>query len=168
MDIMWLAFAIFLFIMCAILLVIEIFVPSFGFITICAIACLIAGGAIFFEYGILSGWIGVGIAVVLIPIIWIITYRILPKTPLGKKLILKNPDSGRGDAIPDHQDLQKMLDQKGIVKTPLRPVGMCEFDGRRFECVSETGYIEIDKKVQVIRVEGTQLTVRLIREPREA
>jgi membrane-bound ClpP family serine protease len=168
MDILWIIFAVFLFIVCAILLVIEIFVPSFGFITVCAIVCLIAGGAIFFEYGILSGWIGVGIAVVLIPIIWIITYRILPKTTFGKKLILAKPDSGRGDAIPDHQDLQKLLHRTGIVKTPLRPVGMCEFDGRRYECVSEAGYIEINKKIQVIRVEGTQLTVRLILETKEA
>lgn len=164
MDILWIVFAVFLFIMCAILLVIEIFVPSFGFISVCAIACLIAGGAIFFQYGLVSGWIGVGIAAILIPIIWIITYRVFPKTSMGKKLILGKPDSGRGDAIPDHEDLQKLLHQTGIVKTPLRPVGMCEFDGRRFECVSETGYIEINKTIQVIRVEGTQLTVRLIQE----
>lgn len=164
MDILWIIFAVFLFITCAILLVIEIFVPSFGFLSVCAIACLIAGGAIFFEYGPLSGWIGIVIAVILIPIIWIITYRIFPKTPMGRKLILGKPDSGRGDAIPDHQDLQGMLLKTGIVRTPLRPVGMCEFDGRRVECVSETGYIEINRKVQVIRVEGTQLTVRLMKE----
>ena len=119
------------------------------------------------KYGIDSGWIGIGTALVLIPIIWVITYRIFPKTPMGKKLILGKPDSGRGDAIPDHQRLQELLHQTGIVRTPLRPVGMCEFDGRRFECVSETGYIEIDKNVQVIRVEGSQLTVRLVNESEE-
>ncbi len=164
MDILWIVLAVFLFIVCAILLVIEIFVPSFGILSVCAIACLIAGGTIFFDYGLVSGWVGVGIAAVVIPIIWILTYRLFPKTSIGKKLILEKPDSGRGDAIPDHDQLQTMLHKTGIVKTPLRPVGTCEFDGQKLECVSETGYIERSQKVQVIRVEGTQLTVRLVSE----
>jgi membrane-bound serine protease (ClpP class) len=168
MDSLWIAVAVFLFIACAILLVIEIFVPSFGFLTVCSIACLISGVAIFFDYGPFSGWIGVATAVILIPIVWIITYRIFPKTPIGKKLILGKPDSGRGDGIPDHQDLQALLLKTGIVRTPLRPVGTCEFDGRRVECVSEKGFIEINRKVQVIRVEGPQVTVRVISETKES
>jgi membrane-bound ClpP family serine protease len=41
---------------------------------------------------------------------------------------------------------------------------MCDFAGRRLECVAETGYIEKDNNVTVIRVEGTQLTVRMVEE----
>jgi len=38
---------------------------------------------------------------------------------------------------------------------------MCDFSGRRIECVAETGYVEKGKEVRVIRVQGTQLTVRI-------
>jgi membrane-bound serine protease (ClpP class) len=48
------------------------------------------------------------------------------------------------------------------VITPLRPVGMCDFAGKRVECVAEGGYVDKDKKVKVIDVESTQLTVRMI------
>jgi membrane-bound ClpP family serine protease len=39
---------------------------------------------------------------------------------------------------------------------------MCDFAGHRVECVAESGYVEKDKKVKVINVESTQLTVRTI------
>lgn len=43
----WLAFAIFLYLACAALITAEVFVPSGGVISICAMACLIGGGNIF-------------------------------------------------------------------------------------------------------------------------
>ena len=46
----------------------------------------------------------------------------------------------------------------------MRPVGMCDFEGRRVECVAESGYLQKDKQVKVIRVEGTQVTVRVMDE----
>jgi membrane-bound serine protease (ClpP class) len=55
-----------------------------------------------------------------------------------------------------------MLGKVGVVITPLRPVGMCDFAGKRVECVAEGGYVDKDKKVKVIDVESTQLTVRMI------
>lgn len=166
-DILWLILAVFLFAACAVLLVLEIFVPSFGLLTISSLACLGAGIAIFFEYGAVAGWIGVAVAAVLIPLIWILTYRIFPKTSMGRKMILGKPDAGRGDAIPDCRDLQEMLSKVGIVRTPLRPVGICDFEGRRLECVSERGFIEVNQKVKVIRVQGTSLTVRPVEEKEE-
>ena len=159
---LWLIFAEFLFIACAVLLVLEIFVPSFGLLTLLALASLAGGVVIFFNYGPVLGWVGVANAVVLIPIVWIITYKVFPDTRFGKSVTLSEPDRDKGDAIPDTNVLEGMNGCVGVVLTPLRPVGMCDFDGRRLECVAETGYVEKDKKVRVIHVEGTQLTVRLM------
>lgn len=47
----WIFFAVFLFVLSAILFAVEIFVPSFGLLSVCAIACLVGGGAIFFKFG---------------------------------------------------------------------------------------------------------------------
>jgi membrane-bound ClpP family serine protease len=158
----WIFFAVFLYVACAFLLVVEIFVPSFGVLTLCAIACLVGGGTIFFRFGEVSGVIGIITAIILVPIVWVITYRLFPKTPFGRHVILGKPDRQRGDGIPDSDRLQSLLGTEGIVLSPLRPVGMCSFDGHRVECVAETGYIERDSRIRVIRVEGTQLTVRLV------
>ena len=162
MMVLWLIFALFLFVACAILLVLEIFVPSFGLLTVFSLACVAAGVAIFFKYGAITGWVGVFAAGVIIPIVWIITYRIFPKTPFGKHVTLGKPNREKGDAIPDSKELEAMLGEQGVVLSPLRPVGMCDFNGKRLECVAETGYIDNESKIRVIHVEGTQLTVRLI------
>jgi membrane-bound ClpP family serine protease len=41
---------------------------------------------------------------------------------------------------------------------------MCNFSGQRVECVAESGYVDRDKKVKVINVESTKVTVRVIEE----
>lgn len=158
----WLVFAIFLYFACAVLIIAEVFVPSGGLISLCALACLVGGAVIFFQHSATAGWIGVGIAFVMIPGVLIFTYKIFPKTRFGKSVTLTPPERQQGDAIPDTSELKEMLGKVGIVLTPLRPVGMCDFSGQRVECVAEGGYVDKDKKVKVIEVQSTQLTVRMI------
>ena len=158
----WLVFAIFLYFACAVLIIAEVFVPSGGLISLCALACLIGGAVIFFQHSATAGWIGIGIAFVMIPGVLIFAYRIFPKTRFGKSVTLTPPERQQGDAIPDTSELKEMLGEVGVVLTPLRPVGMCDFSGQRVECVAEGGYVDKDKKVKVIDVESTQLTVRMI------
>ena len=158
----WLVFAIFLYFACAVLIIAEVFVPSGGLISLCALACLVGGAVIFFQHSATAGWIGVGIAFVMIPGVLIFTYKIFPKTRFGKSVTLTPPERQQGDAIPDTSELKEMLGEVGVVLTPLRPVGMCDFSGQRVECVAEGGYVDKDKKVKVIDVESTQLTVRMI------
>ncbi len=158
----WLVFAVFLYFACAVLIIAEVFVPSGGLISICALACLIGGSVIFFHYSAMAGWIGVGIAAVMIPTVLVIAYRIFPKTRFGKSVTLTPPKRQQGDAIPDTSKLKEMLGVVGVVLTPLRPVGMCDFAEKRVECVAEGGYVDKGKKVEVIGVESTQVTVRMI------
>ena len=158
----WIILAIFLFLLCAVLLVAEVFVPSFGLITLCALASLVGGIAIFFRLSPAAGWIGIIVAMVMIPSALVFAYKIFPKTGFGKTVLLEGPKRKKGDAIPDSEQLKTLLGQKAVVITPLRPVGMCDFSGTRLECVAESGYVEKGKTVEVIKVEGTQLTVRQI------
>ena len=158
----WLLLAVILYFACAALIIAEVFVPSGGIISVFALACLIGGVAIFFQHSGMAGWIGVGIAVVMIPTVLIIAYKIFPNTKFGKSVTLTPPEREQGDAIPDTAELKDLLGTEGLVLTPLRPVGMCDFSGRRLECVAEGGYVDKGNKVKVINVESTQLTVRAI------
>ena len=160
----WLVFAVFLYFASAVLLIVEVFVPSGGLISVCSLACVIGGVAIFFNHSITTGWVGIGIAVVMIPTVVLITYKIFPKTRFGKSVTLTPPQRQQGDAIPDTNELKKLVGALGIVLTPLRPVGMCDFSGRRIECVAEGGYVDKGKKIKVIDVESTQVTVRVVEE----
>lgn len=160
----WLLFAVFLYLACAALIIAEVFVPSGGLISIFALVCLVGGILIFFQHSSLAGWIGVIIAMVMIPSVLVLAYKIFPRTRFGKNVLLAPPERQQGDAIPDTASLGQMLGAEGIVLTPLRPVGMCDFSGRRLECVAESGYVDKGKRVKVIDVESTQLTVRIIEE----
>jgi len=160
----WLVFAVFLYLACAALIVAEIFVPSGGILSVCAFACVVAGILIFFQYSATAGWVGVIIAAIMVPSLLVVAYKIFPKTRFGKSVTLTPPQRQRGDAIADSSQLKELLGSVGSVLTPLRPVGTCDFSGRRVECVAESGYVDKGKKVKVIRVEATQLTVRQIEE----
>jgi membrane-bound ClpP family serine protease len=160
----WLFFAVLLYFACTALIIAEVFVPSGGLISICALACLIGGVAIFFHHSTVTGWIGVFAAAIMIPSVLIIAYKIFPKTKFGKSVTLTPPERRQGDAIPDTPQLQELLGAVGVVLTPLRPVGMCDFSGQRIECVAESGYVDKGQKIKIINVESTQLTVRIIEE----
>ncbi len=157
-EILWILFAVLLLVACAALLVLEIFIPSLGLISLFAMACLAGGIWIFFQYTAL-GWIGVVIAIVLIPAVWIIVYKLLPKTKIGRILELKKVEQANG-GIPDLDQLESLLGKTGVVAKPLRPVGICDFGGNKVVCVSETGFIEKETTVKVIHVEGNKITVR--------
>jgi len=158
-HVLWIAFAVLLLIFCAILLVLEIFIPSLGLLTAIALLCLAGGVYIFFQISTAVGWIGVWTAVILIPVVWALVYKLLPKTKLGRVLELKKVEQAMG-GIPDQEHLESLLGQSGMVLTPLRPVGMCEFDGNKVVCVSDMGFIEKQIQVKVIHVEGNKVTVR--------
>lgn len=160
----WLAFAVFLYFACAALIIAEVFVPSGGLISICALACLLGGLMIFFRHSTTTGWAGVIIAVIMIPAVLIIAYKIFPHTKFGKSVTLTPPQRQKGDAVSDTAELKELLGAVGVVISPLRPVGMCDFSGQRVECIAEGGYVDKGKKIKVIHVEGTQLTVRVIEE----
>ena len=158
----WLIFAVFLYLACAVLIIAEVFVPSGGIISFCALACLIGGTVIFFQHSSTVGWVGIGIAVVMIPSVLIIAYKLFPQTRFGKSVMLTPSERRQGDAVPDTEQLKELLGAEGVVLTPLRPVGMCDFSGRRLECVAEGGYVNKGKNVKVIEVESTQVKVRII------
>ncbi|MDD5458915.1 MAG: NfeD family protein [Phycisphaerae bacterium] len=158
----WIAFAVFLYLVSALLLVAEVFIPSGGIISILSLGSLVGGLAIFWKHSYAAGGIGIIVALVMIPTVLIISYRVLPKTKFGRAVILQPPKRDTGDAIADTVKLKEMFGKQGVVITPLRPVGMCDFFGERIECVAENGYVDKGERVEVIRVESTQLTVRVI------
>lgn len=160
----WLLLAVFLYVVCAALIVAEVLIPSAGVLSICALASLAGGITIFFRHSPTAGWIGVVVAVFMVPTLLVAAYRILPRTRFGRQVLLTPPVRQRGEAIADAPELSQLLGRTGRVLTTMRPVGMCDFDGQRIECVAESGYLKKDNNVQVIRIEGTQVTVRVLDE----
>lgn len=154
------AFGVFLYVVSAVLMAVEFFVPSLGLLFISSIACLIGGGAVFFSQGPVVGWIGVVVGFIVVPIVWVVVFKMFPHTSFGRAIMMGKPNRSKGDGIPDGPQLTALMNCRGISQSMLRPVGICDFDGRRVECVAESGLIEKGKPVLVVQVEGMRVTVR--------
>jgi membrane-bound ClpP family serine protease len=160
----WLLFAVFLYVVCAALIVAEVFIPSGGVLGVCATVALLVGVLLFFEHNTVAGLIGLVVAVFMVPSLLVLAYKLLPRTRFGRRVLLAPPVRQRGEAIADASELSKLVGRTGRVLTTMRPVGMCDFDGQRVECVAESGYVQRDTQVKAIRVDGTQVTVRVMEE----
>lgn len=51
----------------------------------------------------------------------------------------------------------------GIATTTLRPVGMVEVNGHRFEMSSDAGMIDVGKPVKIVRIDGRKILVEEIK-----
>lgn len=139
-----------------VLLVAEVFLPSFGILGIGSGLCAIAAV-------VLVSWVnptlGVICAIVLLVISPFAIYRIIkvyPTTAVGKRVLLEQPVS----AEPVFNQQSSLLGKQGRAITILRPAGVAEIDGKRVDCVSEGDIIEPGKSVIVVSLSNGRVIVR--------
>ena len=139
---------------------IEIFVPGgiFGLG-----GCLAIFGSIFLcfknypslgFYALLLELVSAGIAIIL-------ALKFLPKTKFGKYVILSRKE-GKNEGFVSHDSLEDIKDKEGVALTLLRPAGKANINGKKFDVVTEGGYIQKDEKVKVVTVSGKKIVVRKI------
>ena len=154
-------YIIILFVLAGGLMVLELFIPSQGILSIAAAASLIYGIVRCFLVSQLLGFIVAVVAVVTLPVFIIAMVRIWPNTWIGKRVAIRKAQRAvPGGSIPDSGKLDTLLGQSGQTITDLRPVGAVMFGQDRVDCVAETGQIEKGSEVTVIRVEGVRVVVR--------
>jgi len=90
----------------------------------------------------------------------LIAFRFLPRSPVGRRLVLETAMSAeKGFASPPETD-QSWLGKKGVAATTLRPAGIARIDGARVDVVTDGEYVEAGEPVEVIRVDGNRIVVR--------
>lgn len=149
------------FVLFGVLIILELFIPSNGILTLLAVACLAFGLVGCFLVNFLLGFVVTLITIACLPIFIVAMVRIWPNTWIGKRIAIKTAEKAvPGNSIPDASKLDKLVGQLGQAITDLRPVGAVMFDANRVDCVAETGQIDAGSKVTVIRVEGVRVVVR--------
>lgn len=161
----WLIWSLVLFAVGLVIIVVEVIVPSGGILGIAALGALV--GSLVCAYQ-LSGWAAAalaGIELVCVPIVVVLAFKILPKTSLGRQLILSPPSlPNTGSAVsPSAGDgFSALLGVEGKAATMLRPSGTAEFNGRRISVVTRGEMISLGSSVRVIEVEGNRIVVEAI------
>ena len=152
--------AIVLLILGIILIVAELFVPGgiLGFLGIGAIiVSLFLSG---YDIGHMSMSIGIAFLVTLITAI-ILFRRIGMDKGIFRHIILKERTTTEEGYVSSVNRLE-LLGLEGESLTPLRPSGIGLFDNERIDIVSEGSFIEKNRLIKVVKVEGVRVIVREI------
>ena len=132
------------------LVFLEVFIPSFGVITL--VACTMYGLALWTAYRAdpaLMRWT-LAVSLPLVPLTIWLAFKLLPYSPL----VLRSRKAPEPDA-----PLAALVGLEGVVVSDLRPVGKVEVDGARHEAVCRHGMIERGERVRVKEVQSGRLVV---------
>jgi membrane-bound serine protease (ClpP class) len=143
-------------------IILEVFVPSAGIIGIAGLGSIIASVVIAYQrLGNLIGSIYLAVVLVLVPVFIVLYFRFFPRSPVGRWLINQDrqePEKGFSSFTPEkYVDL---VGKEGTSLTILRPVGMVRIDGQKYSAVTGGEFIEKDKPIKVVKVEGSRVVVR--------
>lgn len=144
------------------LIIAEVAVPSFGLLGGLATFSIIASVFVAWQEDPALGSSFLVAAVLLVPAFVVIGFKILPRTPLGKRLILSGPTFVDGAAV-DQRD-KGLEGSEGVAMTTLRPAGMARLAGRRVDVVSRGELIEEGARVRVLEVRGNRVVVTRVHE----
>jgi len=142
-----------------ILIISELFLPAHGLIGLLGLGVVSYGIYLTHGHSETTAMAAVIVVIVVLPIGLIVSVKNWHRTPVGRRVSPPNPTLTAADRMPvDH--MNQYIGRTGQTISPLRPVGMCEFDGKRIECMADFGMIERGVQVEGVRVVDRTLCVQ--------
>src|SRR4051794_9468209 len=149
-----------------VLLVAELFIPSFGVLTALAVGAMVLGIASTFRIDQTTGVVTLLTVFVVTPVLMAAVFHYAPRTAFGKRLFLTGPREEETAAnMPVNQELLELRGRYGRTVSPLRPAGTAEFDGRRVDVLSEGALVEPGQWVRCLEVSAGKVIVRQVDRP---
>jgi membrane-bound serine protease (ClpP class) len=141
-----------------ILVIAELFLPTHGILGLAGIGTFLAAIILCFVIDKRLGLSLLAAGIISVPVtgIWLIHFW--PRTRFGRAMVLQPVTPNKVSEEPYIQ-----MGETGRTVSELRPVGICEFSGRRVEAISEIGIIPRGKSVQIVDIQNRRPTVRAIR-----
>lgn len=158
-------FAILLLLAGLVVLVTEVFIPSGGMLaittTVLLISATICAYAAWFRGAPGLFWAFVGGEILLVPTALGTAFTILPKTSMGRRVILQAPELAEVEPfVPETTRLQQLVGKMGVTATMLTPGGIVVVDHERLHAFSEGILIDPHTPVEILEVQGTRVLVR--------
>lgn len=144
------------------LILAEICTPTFGTLALAAVICL---GIVIYKCFVISPVLGLAAMILIligVPLYLRCLVGLFPKTPLGKRLMLRRLKADTGGGVPEASEHESLIGAEGVATTTLRPSGTVTINGRRRVATAESGFIAGHTPVRVVRSSGLNLVVRAI------
>ena len=141
-----------------ILLLVEIMlIPGIGFTGILGIMSMIGAVAYSFYFiGSIAGWITLGIACVICVVFFLWA---LYGNSLDRVALKKNIDS----TVKEGEISKFAIGDKGVARTRLALIGEAEINGLIVEVKSESGFVDEGESVEVVRLSGDTVFVKVMK-----
>lgn len=157
-----------------VLLLAEIFViPGFGVAGVAGLLLVVGSlfaalvgnvGLTFPPVEAVTGAIGtMAVTLILLVVLMYSLGRYLPRAERFNRLVLA-PELTSALGYTSADTVDTLLGRTGVALTPLRPSGMAEFEGERVDVITAGEFVASGSSVRVVRVRGSRVEVRPVRE----
>lgn len=143
------------------LAILEVFFPSAGMIGFLSACSIVAAVVMAFRQGTSVGLAILSGTLLAIPAVVALALKFWPHTALGRRMLLKPPESE--EILPDlprHRQLKALIGRVGIAKSKMLPSGAVVIEGRTIDAMSEGVPIEVGTRVRVLEVRANRVVVR--------
>jgi len=151
------------------LIAVEVFViPGFSVAGVLGAVALFAGltmslfGAGVSVQGVVDALFRVLVSLLLAFAAAVVLLRFLPRLPFGRRLVLAS--ELKSTESEGARDSRPVVGRAGVAVSPLRPAGIAQIDGERVDVVSDGAFVESGQRIEVMRVDGNRIVVRLVRD----
>jgi len=139
------------------MVVLEVFIPSGGLLTFFSGVAILAAVVTAFRRDATTGLSFVVIALVAVPSMVALAFKVWPVTPMGKAFL---------GELPSEEDLQtddprrELIGRVGIATSKMLPAGAVQIDGQLLDAISHGTAIDEGEQVVVIEVKANRVVVR--------
>ncbi|SER81565.1 NfeD family protein [Salisediminibacterium halotolerans] len=89
--------------------------------------------------------------------------KVFPQRDMWSKIMFKDKLTSEMGYNSMNEDYRDLVGKEGVTKTPFRPTGTVEIDGRLYSATTDNQWVEEDQAVKVIDADGTRILVDIER-----
>lgn len=139
------------------LVVLEVFVPSGGILGMLAGLAILGSIVFAFRRDTTAGLSFVLVAMVAVPVLLTLAFRVWPHTPMGKAFLGELPSE---DELRPVDPRRELVGRLGVAKSKMLPSGSVLIEGHWVDAVTQGDAIEPGEPVVVVEVRANRVVVR--------
>ncbi len=137
----------------------EMFLPGFGVPGIAGLVCLVLG-VVFGARSLLTALLLILCIIVILCLMLIIAMRSAARGRISRSPLVLNSSTNAEEGFSSTEDESSLVGALGMAATALRPSGIADIDGKRYDVVTEGDFVKAGERVTVAATEGRRIVVR--------
>lgn len=155
------------------LVVLEVFIPSGGILSLFSGVVIIASIVMAFRNDATTGLGFVVLTLVAVPATLGLAFKYWPHTPMGKAFL---GELRTTDELKPEDTRRDLVGKIGVAKSKMLPSGSVQIEGKYIDAISQGSAIDIGQAVVVVEVRANRVVVRpadadeakrLVKDPRD-